>query len=170
MKLIIIILVIVIFGLIGNLIKQRYENECWFLRYIEDFVNYYYSNIALFKNNTVEIINNYIIMQENKNANYNNLFLKNGNLYSINDKILSKYILFSGDVLIIKQFLAAVGNNEYEYEIEKIKVFLNFLKRKKEESSLNFKNKGVLYFKIVLSIGAVLAILIWWWYGCFNFI
>lgn len=161
MKLIIIILVIVIFGLIGNLIKQRYENECWFLRYIEDFVNYYYSNIALFKNNTVEIINNYIIMQENKNANYNNLFLKNGNLYSINDKILSKYILFSGDVLIIKQFLAAVGNNEYEYEIEKIKVFLNFLKRKKEESSLNFKNKGVLYFKIVLSIGAVLAILIW---------
>ena len=161
MKLIIIILVIVIFGLIGNLIKQRYENECWFLRYIEDFVNYYYSNIALFKNNTVEIINNYIIMQENKNANYNNLFLKNGNLYSINDKILSKYILFSEDVLIIKQFLTAVGNNEYEYEIEKIKVFLNFLKRKKEESSLNFKNKGVLYFKIMLSIGAILAILIW---------
>lgn len=161
MKLIIIILVIVIFGLIGNLIKQRYENECLFLRYIEDFVNYYYSNIALFKNNTVEIINNYIIMQENKNANYNNLFLKNGNLYSINDKILSKYILFSEDVLIIKQFLTAVGNNEYEYEIEKIKVFLNFLKRKKEESSLNFKNKGVLYFKIMLSIGAILAILIW---------
>jgi hypothetical protein len=57
--------------------------------------------------------------------------------------------------------LTAVGNNEYEYEIEKIKVFLNFLKRKKEESSLNFKNKGVLYFKIMLSIGAVLAILIW---------
>ena len=161
MKLIIIILVIVIFGLIGNLIKQRYENECLFLRYIEDFVNYYYSNIALFKNNTVEIINNYIIMQENKNANYNNLFLKNGNLYSINDKILSKYILFSEDVLIIKQFLTAVGNNEYEYEIEKIKVFLNFLKRKKEESLLNLKNKGVLYFKIMLSIGAVLAILIW---------
>lgn len=170
MKLIIIILVIVIFGLIGNLIKQRYENECLFLRYIEDFVNYYYSNIALFKNNTVEIINNYIIMQENKNANYNNLFLKNGNLYSINDKILSKYILFSGDVLIIKQFLTGIGNNEYEYEIEKIKVFLNFLKRKKEESLLNLKNKGVLYFKIMLSIGAVLAILIWWWYGCFNFI
>lgn len=161
MKLIIIILVIVIFGLIGNLIKQRYENECLFLRYIEDFVNYYYSNIALFKNNTVEIINNYIIMQENKNANYNNLFLKNGNLYSINDKILSKYILFSGDVLIIKQFLTGIGNNEYEYEIEKIKVFLNFLKRKKEESLLNLKNKGVLYFKIMLSIGAVLAILIW---------
>ena len=161
MKIILIVLVVFAFGLIGYLIRQRYENECLFLKYIEDFVNFYYSNIALFKNSAVEIINNYIIMQENKNANYNNLFLKNNNLYSINDKILKKYILSIEDISIINQYLTAIGNNDYEYEIEKTKAFLDYLKRKKEESVRNLKNKGVLYFKILLSIGAVLAILIW---------
>lgn len=161
MKIILVMGVICVFGAVGYLYKSKLEHEYKFLKFISDFVSYYYSNIVLVKNNTVEIINNYIITHENKNANYCKMFSKNKYMYEINPKILNYYISQGDNVSVIENYFFQIGKSEYDYEKEKSKNFLGFLKDKIEESYSNFKNKGNLYFKILISIGAILAILIW---------
>lgn len=161
MKILFVIIIIVIFGIIGILYKRKLEDEYRFLKYIQDFNNYFSSNVFLFKNNIVEIIDNYIIMQKNKNANFCNLFLKNGNIYEFNEKILKLYILSDDAREVIKLYLENLGKNEYSFEKEKLNEFNVILKQKIEESYNNLKSKGDLYFKLLLAVGAVIGILLW---------
>lgn len=128
------------------------------------------SNIILFKNNVVEIIDNYIIMQNNKNAKFNKLFLKNNNLYSYNEEFLYSILLDKSEANIIFQYLQQIGKNEYEFERKKNESISEILKIKINESFENINKKGDLYLKILLSIGAIISILIWWFYGCFNIV
>lgn len=170
MKILFIILIIIIFGIVGIAYKRKLELEYQFLKYVNDFNNYFSSNIILFKNNIVNIIDSYIIMQKNKNAKFSNLFLKNGYIYQFDEKIL-KYYIFSNDTKeVIKLYLNNLGKNEYYFEKEKINEFNVFIKQKIEQSYDNFKGKGDLYFKLLLAIGAVIGILLWWFYGCINII
>lgn len=162
MKICLVIIIIVLFGIIGILYKRKLEDEYYFLKYIQDFNNYFSSNVVLFKNNIVEIIDNYIIMQKNKNANFCNLFLKNGNIYEFNEKILKSYISSNDTKELIKLYFKNLGKNEYSFEKEKLNEFNVILKQKIDESYNNLKNKGDLYFKLLLAIGAIIGILLWW--------
>lgn len=161
MKICLVIIIIVLFGIIGILYKRKLEDEYYFLKYIQDFNNYFSSNVVLFKNNIVEIIDNYIIMQKNKNANFCNLFLKNGNIYEFNEKILKSYISSNDTKELIKLYFKNLGKNEYSFEKEKLNEFNVILKQKIDESYNNLKNKGDLYFKLLLAIGAIIGILLW---------
>ena len=161
MKIFLPLFIIIIFGFIGYAYKSKLNNEYQFLKYINSFYEYYVANLALFKNNIVEIIDKYIIMQNNKNAKYNKIFIKNNNLYNfdkeflqnnISNKLVSDY-LFS--------YLKNIGTNEYEYEKEKNNEFKIYLNSKIYECDTKIKTDGNLYFKLLLSIGAVVAILLW---------
>lgn len=169
MKIVIVILIIILFWIIGFYIKYKYKSEYSFLIYLKNFYQYYISNVTLFKNNIVEVINNYIITHKNKNAKYNNIFIKNGNIYGFNIEILKYYILKKTDIDIIYNSLNNLGKSDYYFEKECIKECLLFLDKKLNESELNLKNKGELYFKLLLSIGVILAIIIWWFLWMFQY-
>lgn len=159
-----------IFGLVGYLYKRKLKNEYELLCFIQNFANYYNSNMTLFKCDIVEIINKYKIMQNNKNAKFCNLFLKNSNIYNINQEFLNDYLSNKKDIELIYKYLSECGKNEYEFEKEKNRGFELFIKEAIEISYNCYKEKGGLIFKLLLSIGTVIGILIWWNYGYFNFI
>lgn len=159
-----------IFGLVGYLYKRKLKNEYELLCFIQNFANYYNSNMTLFKCDIVEIINKYKIMQNNKNAKFCNLFLKNSNIYNINQEFLNDYLSNKKDIELIYKYLSECGKNEYEFEKEKNRGFELFIKEAIEISYNCYKEKGGLIFKLLLSIGAVIGILIWWNYGYFYFI
>lgn len=161
MKIIILLGIIFIFGLIGYSYKLKLKYEYAFFNYIKEFNNFYQSNITLFKNNIVEIINKFIIMQKNKSADYNKLFIKNNNIYSINKEILSKYIIKENDFDMMFDYLNSLGVCEYSYEVDKINKFNNYISAKINNLKEDIKTKGDLYFKLLLAIGAVIAILLW---------
>ena len=161
MKIFLIVGIIICFGMIGYLYKLKLKQEILFLNYVYDFEQYYASNITLFKNNVVEIIDNYIIMQKNKNANNCNLFIKTNNIYSINKDIIKKYIQTKEIQEIVLLYFENLGKVEYYDEKEKNEKIEKYLKEKIKICSENCNNKGTLYFKILLSIGVIVAILLW---------
>ena len=83
MRLLIFSLIIMFSGLIGYEIKKRYLEQKRFLIYLRSFLDYFQLNISIYKNNISEIINNYLIQQNNKNAKYDKIFLKKHKIYSI---------------------------------------------------------------------------------------
>ena len=161
MKIILIIIILLCFSYIGYKYKNKLFSEVEFLRYLYNFHQYYSSNINLFKNNVVEIIDNFIIMQKNKNAIYNKIFLKNGNIYSFDKDFIKIYIKEECNQDIILSFLNNLGKSEYEFEQKQILTIEKFLKFKIDESLNIYNNKGNLYFKLLLAMGAVVAIIIW---------
>ena len=58
-------------------------------------------------------------------------------------------------------FLSTVGNNDYEYENNKINSFIIYLNEREKVYLDNIKLKGELTLKILISIGLVVSILVW---------
>lgn len=148
--------------LIGYSYKQRFVKEGELLLLIKDYLNYLKTNIVIFKNNIIDINNQYIIMHKNKNANNTKIYLKNNNYIIFNiEKI--KNIITNNDVQdVVVNYLEMLGRCEYELERERLNLFLNYIDDELKNNKNNQKEKGNLYFKISLSIGMVLSILVWW--------
>lgn len=163
MKILAVVLIIILFGCIGYFYRNKLINKHLFLKYISSFYEYYLSNVILFQNSLVEIIDNYIIMHKNKNANYNKLFLKNNNIYVYNREFLESEINNKEETNIIYTYLSGLGKNNFELEKDKIISVKNYLDEKVKKVETEIKTKGELYFKIMLSIGAIISILIWWY-------
>lgn len=161
MKIILCVFIIVVFGLTGKRYKDNLIKEYELLKYIQDFIRYYNSNIVLFKDDYVKIINNYIIMQNNKNAKNNQIFIKNNYLYVINENFINKNILNKEIKSILLQYLKTIASSEYEYEKEKNYNFDLYLNKTIFDIQNKIKTDGNLAFKLSLSIGCVLAIIIW---------
>ena len=161
MKIILILSIVIIFGLIGYMYKTKLNNEYLFLKYIYGFHEYYVSNISLFKNNIIEIIDKYIIMQNIKNAKYNKLFLKNNNIYKFDKDFMQNYISNKTTLEMIYNYFCIIGTCEYEYEKEKNYEFKKLISRAIDSAENKIKTDGNLYFKLLLALGAVLAILLW---------
>lgn len=152
----------------GYFYKYKLKVENAFLEFLKEFNDFLISNISLFKNNVTSIIDNFIIMQKNKNAKFCEIFEKNNNIYTFNEKIVSKYVKNAADMEFIKVFLNKLGSNDYEFEKQKIEKFGLFLEGKIKAKKEEIKVKADLNFKLLLAIGAVICIIIWWVYGCFN--
>ena len=148
-------------GMVGYLYKKRLKTSLELMVYIDDFIKFLNSNITLFKNNIVEIINNYKIMQKNKNANYDKIFEKSGEIYTINQDFINKIIINKDTSAIIFNYLNSIGNNEYEYEKEKLESFEKYLSNEICRANETYEKKGGLFFKLSLAIGCVISIIIW---------
>lgn len=161
MKYLLLILILLICSLIGYQEKNKYKKQKEFLVYLNNFIEYLYLNIVFYKNNVSEIINNYLIQQNNKNANFTKIFQKKHNINSFNIEILDKYIYNKDMCLTIREFINNLGKSDLIHEQEKINEFKNYLKRCIDEVNLEIKNKGDLYFKVWLGIGLVIDIVLW---------
>lgn len=157
MKIIICILILICSMFISYFYKKHFESRLEMVNSLIDYIEYYDSSISLFKENLNEINNKYIIMQNNKNANKIQFSSKNNILLIEYVKIFN-----NSDNQIINRYLTNMGNNEYDFEKEKNKSMLDFLSRLKQKVSEETKQKGDLGSKIIVAIGAIIAIIIWW--------
>ena len=160
MKIVSVILILSSGFFVGYNYKHNMIKQTDFFIELKNFVGYFKSNLNLFKTNVIEIFDNYIIKKK-KSANISNYFIKNAEIYQINEEKLNKIIKNKQECFIICNFFKTIGTNEYEFEIQKIISFEKYLDEKISEYSLYAKNKGELFFKIALSVSAVIAILIW---------
>ena len=161
MKVVLVLIVIVAFGVVGYLYKQKLKNELNFFKFINEFIEYFKSNMTFFKCDIIEIIDKFIIMQNNKNAKYINLFLKNKNLYIINKDFILKQITNKETVETIYKYLTLCGKSEYDFEKEKNENFKVYINNLIIGSEKIYREKGGLIFKLLLAIGSVIGILIW---------
>jgi hypothetical protein len=161
MRIYILVLIVIIFGLLGFEIKRKYVEQKQILLFLKTFIEYLKLNITLYKSDISEIINNYIIMQNNKNAKYVNLFLKNNNLTQINIKNIRNNILCKDLKFIIESYFFNLGKENIDGENKKAELVINILNEKINKSNEEIKLKGDLSFKIILSLGIVLVIILW---------
>ena len=161
MKIIFVVFIMLLSFIIGYLYRNKIQNELNFLLYLKKFSDYLKSGINLFKNNIVEIIDEFIILENQKNAKFNKIFLKNMQIYNFCLENIENFIYDKQISFTIYNFLKTLGTNEYEYEGEKINSFILFIGSKILEYEKKLKEKGELFFKVALSIGAVISILVW---------
>ena len=168
MRIYILVLIVIIFGLLGFEVKRKYVEQKQILLFLKTFIEYLKLNITLYKSDISEIINNYIIMQNNKNAKYVNLFLKNNNLTQINIKNIRNNVLCKDLKFIIESYFLNLGKENIDGENKKAELVINILNEKINKSNEEIKLKGDLSFKIILSLGIVLVVILWWMYEYFN--
>lgn len=161
MKILLCILILSLAAFFGISYKWKLKQELGLLLYLKDFATYLLSNITLFKNNLSNIIDDYIIMQKNKNAKYNKIFMKNDNYYLISENLLQKWVLSKSDYGVIFSFLKSVGGNDYDFEKKRIEDFISFLNLTISKESELIKTKADLKFKLCLAVGAIICIVLW---------
>lgn len=161
MKILLVSFIIVVSGYIGYQYKMRFLKQLKTINDLKDYCIYFKDNLVLFKNNIVEININYINTHKNKNAN-NMLFIKNNtHLNQINLKYLQNTIYNNALYSAIETYIFTQGKGEYEHEVFKINEVLEILNRELICTKDDLKQKGDLYFKLILAVGVVISILIW---------
>ena len=161
MKIIFLILILILFCAIGYLFKEKYKKQKLILEHIDDFLMFYKSKIVISKNNIVEIINEYKIMQNNKNANLQNIFQNNNNLFNFNENLAKRYIFDEKLLKIIVDYFENIGAGNQNFEIEKINSFSKIIKEYLNKTSQEIKTKGEISFKISIALGLVVLIILW---------
>ena len=161
MKNLVIVFVVLCFCFMGYLIKQKYKNQKEFLMEVKDFLEYFKANMSVLNNSVVEIINSYKIIQNNKNAKCFNLFQNNENLVKFNAKTLEKYIYNENLAVILKNYFEDFGSKTHDFELEKLNNVLGFLGDSIQKTEEEIKSKGDIWFKILIAIGLVFAIVLW---------
>jgi len=162
--------IIIIFGLIGYEIKRKYIEQKNILLFFKSLIEYLKLNITLYKSNVDEIIKNYKIMQNNKNAKYINLFLKNDNLKANIVKNINNYFDDKDIKVLIEIYFFNLGKEDIVGENKKAEVILKSIDESLKRINKEIKTKGDLYFKLMLALGVVMVVLLWWVYECFYFI
>lgn len=161
MKFLVLFLILIVSGLMGLLIKNKYKNQKEILEFISNFLDYLYLNISIYKNNIIDIINNYKIQQKNKNAKYVNIFQNLNNIQLFNENFVKNYFYNIDYFDQIKLFFNSLGTNIKEEECEKIKQLNETIKGYIIKTNEDVKTKGDLYFKLCLTLGVVIDIILW---------
>lgn len=161
MKILLVILIMLLFFIFGYMYKQEIKSQYDFIVYLKNYSNFLSSNISLFKNNFVKITDDFLNLNSQKNAKFNKIFAKNGEIYSISQKNIDFFLKIEQDRQVVFSFLSTVGNNDYEYENNKINSFIIYLNEREKVYLDNIKLKGELTLKILISIGLVVSILVW---------
>lgn len=161
MKIFIVMIIMTAFGGAGYYYKMVIKSKLQFYLYLKNFSLFLRTNISLFKNNVVQIIDEFILTSKEKNAKYLQIFRKNGEIYSFDRNFVLKYSDTNEDGETILHFLSEMGKQEYDFERTKIDEFLCFLDAKIETIKTNLTASGNLAFKLMLSVGAVISIIIW---------
>ena len=161
MKILKVILIVGITWWIGYNKKHKYIKQKKILEDLIEFISYYRNNISLFKENILKIINDFNIMQKNKNANYIELFIENNGIYSINRQLLNNCIYDAKIFNIIENCCSGLGKSEYDYEQEKLNIFQNILLSELKNTDYDLKQKGDLFLKIMISVGITISIIVW---------
>lgn len=161
MKTIIILLVVFMFCYIGYFIKIKYKKQKLYLETIKEFIDYYKTNMFVFRNNIVEIIKSFKIIQKNKNAIGENIFKNSEKIYIFDKEFAENYVFDKELINYINNYLSNIGTQNFELENEKLDLFLKYINETILKTNKEIKMKGDLYFKVFIAIGLFAAIIIW---------
>lgn len=161
MKYLLMIFIILIFGSIGYAIKKKIINQKRLIDEIKNYLVFYQNNLLVFQTDLCEINNRYIIMQNNKSANNYKFILKNNNLYEYNMNFIKTQLNNIVENEIIISYFDTIGKYNYDIEKQKVSEVIKVLNKISDNLAKEIEMKGGLWFKILLSIGLVVAILIW---------
>jgi len=100
-------------------------------------------------------------MQNNKNAKINIFKTNSANICEFNINLIKNSLYNIQEIEVIERYFLQIGTGNYEYEKNKNKQLLEFLNKLKVAVDSDIKTKGELKFKILLAVGAVIAILLW---------
>ena len=160
MKLLLVMLIIGGFGSAGYVYKRRLDQKYKFLCFIIEFVSYYNSGISLFKNNVVDMIEEFV--RQHHGSKFCEIFQKQNLIYTFDKHKIENFLGCDlQETSVVCEYLCGLGKNEYEFEKEKNLQAEKLLSVCKEKSKSNLETKGSLYFKFALLIGAMLCIIIW---------
>lgn len=160
MKIFSVVIIVGMCGVVGYNYKSSITKKLELLKLLRKYTEFVESNLTLFKTDLLKINNKFIIMQKNKNAECLQNILNNTTLKS-NNTYFYKVIKDKDVCEIIISFMSELGKGEYDFEIEKINRFLLFLNKQITKCEDDVKNKGDLFFKLSLAVGAVLGVCIW---------
>ena len=161
MKKFILVFIVFCFSYIGYLVKQKFKTQRKFLEQLKDFLEYFKSNVTVLKNDVVEIIHSYKMIQKNKNAKDFDLFQNNENLFKFSAKTLKKNIFNENTVIVIENYFNDFGSKPHEFEMEKLDNILKFIDCSIQKTDEEIKSKGDIWFKILIAFGLVFAIVLW---------
>lgn len=161
MKYVILVSIVLLFGWFGYLKKQKYVMRKNIIQNIKEYINFYDSNLSVLKTDLEKINQDYLIMQELKSANKYNFLIKNNYIFNFDYIILKNNLESTGHYLLIENYLKSLGSADCEYEKKKNLEMKTTLNSILESCDYDIKNKGELYFKVMLAMGVVIAILIW---------
>ena len=100
-------------------------------------------------------------MQNNKNANLQNIFQNNDNLYKFNENFAKRYIFDENLIKLITAYFENIGSGNQEFELEKVNGVLEIIKEQLEKTTKEIQTKGEVGFKLFIAIGLVVLILLW---------
>lgn len=161
MKYILIISLLFLFGYIGYNKKQKIISQYKFINFLKDYISFYDSNISVFKNDLIKINQDYLIMQNNKNAINEFILIKNANKYEFNIDYLENMLLYNSEKMLLKKYFQTIGNSEYDNEKLKNKEIIIILNELSKKIEIDIKQKGDLGFKLMIAIGAIISIILW---------
>lgn len=161
MKYLLMVFVVICFGCIGYAIKKKIINQKILVDEIKSYLIFYQNNLLVFQTNLCDINNRYIIMQNNKSANKYNFILKNSNLYQYNTEFIKNQLNNIIESEIIVSYFNSIGKYDYDTEKNKTSEIIKVVGSISDKLSKEIDTKGGLWFKILLSLGIVIAILIW---------
>lgn len=159
MKTLLIIFIMLTSGVVAYKYKNKFKLKIKAINELESYVNYYESNMDFYREDLYKINSNYNIMQENKNAK-SNIFALNNGVYALNNDYLLK-ILKAEEFEVISKYFIDIGKLEYDNEKVKNNAMIKYLNLKKSEFKEELKNKGEMWFKIILMMGAIVSIIVW---------
>lgn len=161
MKFFVLITIFILICLVGYFFKEKYKRQKLLLEKIDEFLIFYKSKIVVSKSNVIDVINEYKIMQNNKNANLQNIFENNDNLYKFNEIFAKRYIFDENLIKLITAYFENIGSGNQEFELEKVNGILEIIKEQLEKTTKEIQTKGEVGFKLFIAIGLVVLILLW---------
>lgn len=159
MKIVLFALLFSVCGALGYGYKYKLNQKSNLLNFLYEFCKFYDSNMTLFKNNIVEIIDKF--KREENFKNFHQFFVSESGIYRFDKAFLQKFLSEGSELMIIDNYFSGLGKNDYEYEKEKNKNFEAYIKSALEKARKVAEQKGGLCFKLSLALGAVLCIVLW---------
>lgn len=148
-------------ALIGKMISRIYVKRQIFYSEMDKFCNYLKANISFFHLKISEIFSAYLntYQSENKDVfeDFKECITKN-----YNDKILFRNLVFlkKDEKDMIKRFVLNIGNNCEKNQLEMLDYYCKYFEEKHNDCVKVRKDYEGLIYKISLSIGATICILI----------
>ena len=170
MKIFCVVFIIITSFFIGKCVQNKYKKEYDFLVYLKNFATFLYSNLTIFKTDIVSVIDNFVELQNGEMEKFNKIFKKENGIYLINNDEVKIFNSRENDFMVITSFFSSIGKNNYELEKQKVSSFLDYIEKISDSYYGEIKSKGELTKKIIVAVSIIICIVIWWFYGRFNFV
>ena len=160
MKIVSVIFIMTAGFFIGLFFKTKKQNEFKFLIFLENFALFFRSEMILFKNDFVSIVDEFILKNNNLES-FCKIFSKKSEGYIILEDVVKQFSENETEGGTVFRFLSSIGRGDYGSEQKNINSFLDYILARKRIYIESENKKGELFLKLSMAISGVIAILVW---------